>query len=277
MLGRVELAPVSAGVIYSPGGAGWLFYPEDRLFVGTTGSRDYATRVRSRLVFDANGLPEDALVVRADLVCAVIACEPPDAGMEIDLREPPSDGPWELGEELAGPVLARCSLSGGKTEAVFDLTGMLESWRGGGSNRGILLASRGGALCLATIGNGRPQEPCPRLAVRFVRPAAGSAPSILNLPPGALVRSADLHCGGVLIRNHGPGSVGIRPLFRFKRGRPLDPDGSPPLTISPGGGSFLESPWPGAALIVVAAADALGARVELIQPGGRGGGAERGL
>ncbi len=173
MIQRYNLRPIQPGVVYSPGGEGWRFYPEERLLVGLTGPGERPTHVRTTLRFALPILAPGAILIRAVLCLRLLHHEPPETAKVICVREPPA-GVWTVQAELAQPVLAECRLAGkqwGKFR--LDLTVPAAGWLAGSPNRGLLLDFGGQAPGLATFAGGRPERPGPILRLLVLRPLFG--------------------------------------------------------------------------------------------------------
>ncbi len=235
MIETSDLRLVKAGVVYSPGGMGWQYYPEERLYVGLTGDAASATHVRTLLQFAQPGLDQEILLIRAFLRLHVIENKPLDAAKFVRLREPPAESAWAMSAEAEQPVLVEQRLAGEEgVDLLFDLTGLVDAWRQGAPNRGILLDLGVSPPGLVTFGNHRPDEPGPILRMVHARPAPGAAASFLELAAEAILTSPEYPPCQLLVKDLGPGTAWITPLYRFKRGGPLYPDGIPLGVLSPG-------------------------------------------
>lgn len=244
VLQTCDLSPAKAGVIYSPDGEGWRFYPEDRLYIGTTGTNAAPTYVRSLLRFDPARLDPDAFLLQAQLHLYLVGNEPPGVPKLLCLRQPPAGESWTMGAEMAEPPLAEHHLAV-ETGLVLDsdVTDLMASWRQGAENRGILLQSGLRTLSLVTVGNGRPGEPGPSLRLTYLPPSGRGAGVILEAGPDDSMDSGPLPCHGLVVKNLGPGLAWVTPLYRFERGRPLDPVGVPLGLLRPGTYLVVEPKW----------------------------------
>lgn len=225
-----DLAPSLAGVVYSPGGLGWKFFPEERLFVGLTGTEADRTNVRSVLAFDLPGRDKDVFLLRASLRLHLVRNEPPGWPKLICVRETPHGPgiPWTLQEELAQPVPAEHNLSSEiGLDLEFDLTGLAEAWMRGAPNNGILLNFGSTDLGLVAFGNGLPGEPGPVLRLVQARPAKGTSVKSEEIEPDSTWDSPPIPCGEAAVLNLGPGLVWVTPLYRQKGDPPVDPAGIP--------------------------------------------------
>ncbi len=138
MTRKRDLQPIHAGVIYSPGGAGWMFYPEERLFVGVTGARDCPTYVRSMLMFPTPGPELGEALIEAVLCLRLVEYGTEAPAVILCLREPP-DGEWSIGTELDQPVLTEIRLGPADRKVRLDLTATAAAWSRGEPNKGVVL------------------------------------------------------------------------------------------------------------------------------------------
>lgn len=258
----LHLYPDRAGVVYSPGGSGWAFYPEELLFVGFTGTPEAMTIVRSKLAFVLAELPPEAILTRAVLHLDLIRNEPPETPKILCLREAPHAEPWRREEEEAQLVFREEHFGTPTGIAVdLDLTDRVESWRRGAPNNGILLGLTErvpGLLAFAnpTEGPGRPV-----LSLCWVRQATNGRTVMIDLNPDAVAEAEEFPPGEVLVENQGPGFVWITPLYRFERWRPLTPEDVRTEVIGAGERMVLEPKWDASAITFRAAAANAPARV----------------
>ena len=246
-----DLHPVKAGVVYSPGGSGWVFYPEDQLHVGLTGTEAARTNVRSLFSFDLSRLDPDAVLIRATFRLHLVGNEPPDVRKQICLRESPPGVTWTVEAELDQPVLALRHLANEiGLDLDFDLTSLVDSWRQGEENRGILLGFATSVLGLVTFGNGRPGEPAPVLRLIHALPMSPETTFSLQVEPDASRESEKLPCKELLVKNLGPGLAWVTPLYYFDRKDPLDPSGIPLGVLSAGEYLLIEPKLPAKGLSV---------------------------
>lgn len=235
MIETSDLRLVKAGVVYSPGGAGWQYYPENRLFVGITADAASPTHVRTLLQFAQPGLEQETILIRAFLRLHVIENRPAEVSKLVWLREPPAESPWTLAAEADQAVLGEQRLAGEDgVDLLFDLTDLVDAWRHGAPNRGILLGLGESKTGLLTLGNALPNEPGPILRLVHARRVPGTAAAILKVAPESGLTSPEYPASPMLIKNLGPGTAWITPLYRFKRGGPLYPDGIPLGVLSSG-------------------------------------------
>ncbi len=251
-------------MIYSPGGSGWEFYPEELLFVGITGTIEAMTIVRSYLVFVLPELSREDILTKAVLHLYLVRNEPPETPKILCLREAPGSGAWSLEEEEAWPIF-RVEHFGTPTGMVvdFDLTGQVDSWRQGGPPQGILLgfAERiPGLLAFANPADG-PGKPV--LSLTCVRRVGDGEIAEMSLDPDGIMESEEFPRGGVLVENQGPGLVWITPLYRFERWRPITPDNTRTETVRPGERLVLEPIWDARAFSYRAVASNAPARVQV--------------
>ena len=258
MMQTREVRPDLAGVVYSPGGEGWRFYPEERLFVGRTGTDAYMTNVRTFLRFPRPDDP-DSFLIRATLRLRILANDPPGEPKSVCLREAPGEEHWTLAAELAKPVWAERRLTTETNQDLdFDLTGLVAGWTRAAMNRGIVLDFGFPTIGLVTFGNGSDREPGPSLRYERIKLASAGRKISLEADPGMTVDSEEMPYGGLLVKNEGPGQASFIALYRFARARPLDPTGQPPGILQAGEFQVIKPQFP---------ARGLRLRIEADKPG----------
>lgn len=241
MLNELDLQPVSSGVVYSPGGTGWQFFPEDYLFVGSTGPESYPTYVRSLLLFRQPDLPKTAIVLDASISVRIERNEPLDAPKHICLRAAPAhpETTWSIQTEMDMPILAEHHLS---TEIgldlSFNLTGLMECWFSGVPNNGVVLGLGAIAPGLVAFPRTSAYGPAPNLKLIYAIPSNIDEVKKMPVGPDTRADSKALPYGEITIRNLGPGLAWITPLYDFDFGdrqEPVDPAGIPEGVIHSGG------------------------------------------
>lgn len=248
MVIRMDLHPGVAGVIYSPEGAGFRFFPEDRLHLGLTGAVGSPTHVRTYLRFDLPQIAADEVLVQALLVLHVVDCRPPGSPRPVRLLEPPGEAGWEIAAEMRQPPAAEGRYEpedGGDLR--LDLTALVDTWLREGGSHGVVLAPEPSGLSLLSCGNGRPGEPPPQLRLVLDRLDPARETAVFEAAPGSCMVTGALPPGRILVLNAGPGVVTVTPLLRFARRRPLPMPDTVPTPLPPGGRMLAAPAWDTAA------------------------------
>lgn len=251
MVRRLEIRPATAGVVYSPAGSGWQFFPEPTLYVGFTGGQPGQTVVRSVLTFPLPDLADDDLLVRAWLYLRLVYNEPLYPPKLVCLRETPNGAmtPWSLEQEYRQAVVAEHHLTSElEIDLDFPLTAMVTAWRRGAPNNGILLDYGHQTPGLVGFCNG--WEYGPRLRLEYVVPAKDAAVISLEAAADGTATSRDLPCRVTLVRNLGPGLAWITPLYRVGGAPPQDPSGIPLGVLDPGNYLLVEPRLPARSLAI---------------------------
>ena len=244
MLKELDLSPVHAGVVYSPGGLGWRFYPEELLFVGSTGTPEAKTYVRSVLSLALPELEPEAFLLQAYLRLHLAQNEPPGVPKLVCLRETPAGAtaPWTIDEELRQPVPAEHRLSSEiGVDLDFDLTGLAGAWLRGAPNNGVLLDFGTQVIGLVAFIGGNSEKPGPVLHLVYALPSTQAPTVSMEIGPDTSRDSRKFPCQELAVKNLGPGLAWITPLYCFGQDPPLDPAGIP-AGILEGGGHLLLKP-----------------------------------
>ncbi len=231
----IEVYPSEQGVIYSPYGSGWAFYPEEKLYAGKTGTSQAGTIVRSILRFRRFQPVPEAVALQGTLLLHVEANEPAGDPKTIVVRSAPGDEwpPPARSDVETLPLLAEFHLPPAAGPLVeIDLTAPISGWLPENGDCRLLLCSPSDGPALLRCSGMGDAENAPRLRIAMAYPVQD--PVKLEVPPDTDLDSKVFPAARLFVRNDGPGLVWLTPIHKLGGSLPAEPAGIPLAVLDPG-------------------------------------------